>query len=81
MAYQKKPEVHTCTGRTVKVEGNFEKALRTFSKKIQNTGLLKDLRSKEYFEKPAQAKQRIKKTAVKTERKRVTADRINPPHA
>ena len=40
-------------GRTVIVgDGNVEKALRKFKKKIQNSGLLMELRDRETFTKP-----------------------------
>jgi len=40
-------------GRTVIVgDGNVEKALRKFKKKIQNSGLLIELRDRETFTKP-----------------------------
>ena len=48
------------TGRTVVVgDGNVEKALRKFKKKIQNSGLLMDLRDRETFTKPT-TKRKIK---------------------
>ena len=40
-------------GRTVIVgDGNVEKAMRKFKKKIQNSGLLMELRDRETFTKP-----------------------------
>lgn len=41
------------TGRTVVVaDGNVDKALRRFKKKIQNSGLLQELRDRETYTKP-----------------------------
>lgn len=47
-------------GRTVIVtDGNVEKALRKFKKKIQNSGLLMELRDRETFTKPT-TKRKVK---------------------
>ena len=41
-------------GRGVDVyNGNFEKALRPFRKKIQKSGLIQEVRTRRYFEKPS----------------------------
>ena len=45
-------------------DGNVEKALRKFKKKILESGLLNDLRAREFYEKPTTAKKR-KKSAAK----------------
>lgn len=51
-------------GITVEVRGDdFGRALRTWSKKVQDTGLMKELKDRMAFEKPAVAKQRMKKQA------------------
>lgn len=53
-------------GTTVEVKNDdFSRALRTFSKKVQDTGLLKEIRDRMSFEKPAVRKQRMKKQARK----------------
>jgi small subunit ribosomal protein S21 len=52
-------------GRTVLVkDGNVDKALRKFKKKIQEDGLLNDLRDREFYEKPTTERKR-KKSAAK----------------
>ena len=52
-------------GRSVIVQdGNYEKALRKFNKKINDSGLLNDLRDREFYEKPTTARKR-KKSAAK----------------
>lgn len=52
-------------GKTVIVkDGNVEKALRKFKKKIQESGLLNELREREFYEKPTTRKKR-KKSAAK----------------
>jgi ribosomal protein S21 len=51
-------------GRGVDVyHGNFEKALRTFRKKIQKSGLIQDVRDKRYFQKPSDTKRLALKAA------------------
>ena len=52
-------------GRTVVVkDGNAERAISKFKKKIGDTGLLQELRAREFYEKPTTAKKR-KKAAAK----------------
>lgn len=45
-------------------DGNYEKALRKFKKKINDSGLLNDLREREFYEKPTTERKR-KKSAAK----------------
>ena len=52
-------------GRRVLVsDGNVEKALRKFKKKIAESNLLNDLRDREFYEKPTTERKR-KKSAAK----------------
>jgi small subunit ribosomal protein S21 len=52
-------------GRSVLVtDGNYEKALRKFKKKIMEDGLLNELRAREFYEKPTTERKR-KKSAAK----------------
>lgn len=52
-------------GRRVFVnDGNVEKAIRKFKKKVQASGILNDLRNYEFYEKPTAVKKR-KKAAAK----------------
>jgi small subunit ribosomal protein S21 len=52
-------------GRTVLVkDGNVDRALRKFKKKIQEDGLLNNLRDREFYEKPTTERKR-KKSAAK----------------
>ena len=44
-------------------DGNVEKALRKFKKKIQDSGLLDDLRQRETYEKPTTERKRKKGSA------------------
>ena len=41
-------------------DGNVEKALRKFKKKVQESGLLEDLRARETYEKPTTERKRKK---------------------
>jgi ribosomal protein S21 len=53
-------------GLTVEVRyDDFSRALRTWSKKVQDTGILKEVKDRMAYEKPAIAKQRMKKQARK----------------
>lgn len=52
-------------------DGKFEKALRTFSKKVQSSGLLRELREREHYEKPTTVRKRKKAAAKRRESKRV----------
>lgn len=53
-------------GITVEVRNDdFSRALRTWSKKVQDSGLLQEVKERMSFEKPAVARQRLKKQARK----------------
>jgi small subunit ribosomal protein S21 len=45
-------------------DGNVEKALRKFKKKIQTSGVLNDLRDREFYVKPTTAR-KLKRSAAK----------------
>lgn len=51
-------------GKVYVKDNNVERALRKFKKKIQTSGLLQDLRNKEFYEKPTSVRKR-KKAAAK----------------
>ena len=52
-------------------DGNVEKALRKFKKKVQESGLLDDLRARETYEKPTPARKRAKGAAKARWRKKL----------
>ena len=52
-------------------DGNVEKALRKFKKKIQESGLLDELRSRETYEKPTTERKRKKGAAKARWRKKL----------
>lgn len=59
-------------GSRVTVEyGNIEQALRKFKKKIQKSGVLQELRSREFYEKPTAERKRKKAEAISRYRKQL----------
>ena len=66
-------------GRSVTVnDGNVERALRKFKKKIQASGILNDLRLKEYYLKPS-IQRKLKRSAAKNRWRKQLADQALPP--
>ena len=64
-------------GRSVIVtDGNVDKALRKFKKKINDSGLLDDLKSREFYEKPTTERKRKKAVAKNRWRKLVSAQQL-----
>lgn len=59
-------------GLVVEVKGeDFNRALRTFSKKVQDSGILKEVKDRMQYEKPAIRRQRMAKQARKRWEKQV----------
>ena len=66
-------------GRSVIVtDGNVERALRKFKKKIAESNLINDLRAREFYEKPTTERKR-KKSAAKNRWRKKLADQQLPP--
>jgi len=64
-------------GRSVLVkDGNVEKALRKFKKKIADSGLLVELRERETYEKPTTRRKRKKSAAKNRWRKQVAGQQL-----
>ena len=64
-------------GRTVLVkDGNVDKALRKFKKKIQEDGLLNNLRDREFYEKPTTERKRKKSSAKNRWNKQIAAQAL-----
>lgn len=64
-------------GKTVIVnDGNVERALRKFKKKVQDSGLLQELRDRETYEKPTTARKRKKSAARNRWRKQLAAQTL-----
>jgi small subunit ribosomal protein S21 len=67
------------TGRSVIVaDGNVEKAMRKFKKKIQNSGLLQELRDRETFTKPT-TRRKVKAGQARSRWRRYVASQQLPP--
>jgi small subunit ribosomal protein S21 len=65
-------------GRSVLVQdGNVDKALRKFKKKIQDTGLLNELRDREFYTKPTTAR-KLKLSAAKNRLRKQLAEQALP---
>ena len=65
---------------TVRVKENepFEVALRRFKRTVEKTGLLTELRAREYCEKPTQERKRKLAAAIKRHYKRLRNQQLPP---
>lgn len=64
-------------GNTVLVkDGNVEKALRKFKKKVAESGLLNELRDRETYEKPTTSRKRKKSAAKNRWRKQLASQQL-----
>ena len=63
---------------TVKENENINQALRRFKKKVEESGVLDDLRQKEFYEKPT-AERKRKKGAAKARWRKKLRDQQLPP--
>jgi small subunit ribosomal protein S21 len=66
------------TGVTVKDGENINQALRRFKRKIEDSGLLDDLRAKEFYEKPTTERKRKKGAAKARWKKKLQKDSLPP---
>jgi small subunit ribosomal protein S21 len=57
-------------------DGNVEKALRKFKKKVQESGLLEELRARETYEKPTTERKRKKGAARARLRKQMRSQQL-----
>jgi small subunit ribosomal protein S21 len=57
-------------------DGNVEKALRKFKKKVQESGLLDELRARETYEKPTTKRKRMKGSAKARWRKKLRDQKL-----
>jgi small subunit ribosomal protein S21 len=57
-------------------DGNVEKALRKFKKKIQESGLLEELRERQTYEKPTTERKRKKSVARNRWRKQLRSQQL-----
>jgi small subunit ribosomal protein S21 len=65
---------------TVRVKENepFEVALRRFKRTVEKTGLLTELRAREFYEKPTSERKRKRAAAVKRTHKRLRSQLLPP---
>jgi len=57
-------------------DGNVDKALRKFKKKVQESGLLDELRARETYEKPTTKRKRMKGAAKARWRKKLRDQKL-----
>jgi small subunit ribosomal protein S21 len=71
-------EQHGYCMPTVRVKENepFEVALRRFKRTIEKSGLLTELRAREYYEKPTAERKRKKSAAIKRHFKRLRSQML-----
>jgi small subunit ribosomal protein S21 len=76
MSYNSKQNV-ICRGNTVTVTNdNVEKALRKFKKKVLESGLLRELKERETYEKPTTARKKAKAAAKNRWRKKLASESL-----
>jgi small subunit ribosomal protein S21 len=65
---------------TVRLKENepFEAALRRFKRTIEKTGLLTELRAREFYEKPTAERKRKHAAAIKRHYKRIRSQQLPP---
>ena len=56
---------------------SFDQMLRKFKKKVERAGTLQEVKDRQYYEKPAQKKQRKRKVAIRKEQLRWEADQLS----
>ena len=64
------------TGVTVKEFENINQALRRFKRKVEDAGILEDVRSKEFYEKPTTERKRKKSAAESRWRKQLREQQL-----
>jgi len=63
-------------------DGQIEKALRKFKKKVQDSGVLDDLRKREFYEKPTTKRRMAKNKAIRRQqrqREQEELEGLRPP--
>jgi small subunit ribosomal protein S21 len=58
------------------VDGQVEKAMRKFKKKVIESGLIQELREREFYEKPTTARKKAKNSAKRRWQKKVAAEQL-----
>ena len=60
----------------VGLDGNVEKAMRKFKKKVLESGLLRELKERETYEKPTTRRKKAKAAAKNRWRKKVASEQL-----
>jgi len=76
MAYYSKHNQKTKGIYVPVVNDQVDKALRKFKKKVLESGLLRDLKEREFYEKPTTARKRAKSAAKNRWQKRIEAESL-----
>jgi small subunit ribosomal protein S21 len=77
MSYFDKPTFKKAVGNVVFVQNdNVEKAIRKFKKKVLESGLLRELRDREFYEKPTTARKKAKSAAKNRWKKKLDAEAL-----
>jgi small subunit ribosomal protein S21 len=76
MAYYSKPQQSTKGLHVTVVNDQVDKALRKFKKKVLESGLLRDLKDREFYEKPTTARKRAKSAAKNRWQKKLQSDAL-----
>ena len=78
MAYNPKGSSIVCRGNTVTLRDGepVEKALRKFKKKVLESGLLRELKERETYEKPTTARKKAKAAAKNRWRKKLASESL-----
>ena len=64
-------------GNVIEVhDGNVEKALRKLKKKVQESGILQELREREHYEKPTTARKKAKSAAKRRWKKKLSSEQL-----
>jgi small subunit ribosomal protein S21 len=58
------------------VDGYFEKAMRKFKKKVSESGLLQELREREFYEKPTTARKKARNAAERRWQKKISSQQL-----
>lgn len=74
-----KPSRNTLKGSTIEVgEMPFDVAFRKFKKKIEDSNLLRELRDREFYEKPTSLRKRAKSAARKRWQSEIQKSKLPP---
>jgi len=77
MSYYDKPNFKKVVGNTVIVQNeNVEKALRKFKKKVLESGLLNELRDREFYTKPTTKRKQAKNAAKRRWQKKLDSQAL-----